>query len=196
VLVQMLRSQYRQVGSGPETLSRDEACEIIRDAMGKVAGIAHLHRLLADHAQADTIEIGDLLIAVIREVVSSLALRHRLRVTQKLSADCTVGKADAQKISMIVVEILMNAIKHAHPTGVPIEMRVACTPTNGGILLEFDDDGVGLPEGFNVHLDGGVGFKTIRMLARELGAALQIESDYLGLSFRLHLPLSSAAAAS
>jgi len=106
-----------------------------------------------------------------------------------------VARDEAQKISLIVVEILMNAIKYAHPTGVPIEMRVACTPTNDGIMLEFDDDGVGLPEGFNVHLDGGVGFKTIRTLARELGATLQIESDYLGLSFRLSLPRMSAATA-
>jgi len=195
VLVDMLKSRHSQLRRGPDTLSRDAACDLVQEAMGRVVGIAHLHRVLAHPAETDTIDIGDLLIATVREVLASLSLQDRLRVTQKLSTGCMVGKRDAQRLSLIVVEILMNAIKYAHPTGVPIEFRVACTRTNDGILLEFDDDGVGLPEGFDVHRHGGVGLKMIRTLSRELGATLQIESDYLGLSFRLSLPTGAAAAA-
>lgn len=195
VLVEMLKSQMAQVQRGGETFSREAVCKIIEDTTGRVAGVAHLHRLLAQRAQAETIDIGDLLIAIIREVVASLSLQDRLRVTQKLSTGCTVGKREAQRLSLIVVEIVMNAIKYAHPTGVPIELRVACTRTRDSILLEFDDDGVGLPEGFDARRDGGVGFRMIRAIVRELGATLQIESDYLGLSFRLSLPTDTAAAA-
>lgn len=196
IVVEMLKGQATQVQRGGGMLSREAVSTILEDAIGKVAGVAHVHRLLARQAEAEMVDIGDLLIAIIREVVASLSLQDRLRVTQKLSTGCTVGKREAQRLSLIVVEIVMNAIKYAHPTGVPIELRIACTRTRDGILLEFDDDGVGLPEGFDARRDGGVGFRMIRAIVRELGATLQVESDYLGLSFRLSLPTDSAVAAS
>ncbi len=196
VMAELLRSQLRQARRGPEVLPREAVCDILQDAIGKVSGIAQLHRVLAQHVLTEDVDLGDLMISIIREVVASLALRERLRVTQRLSSGCVVSKDMAQKISLIVVEIVMNAIKHAHPTGVPIEMCIACTRTaSGGILIELDDDGVGLPEGFDPNLDGSVGFRLIRALANQLGANLQIESDYLGLSFRLQLQAAEMMAA-
>jgi two-component sensor histidine kinase len=45
-----------------------------------------------------------------------------------------------------------------------------------------------LPESFDASKAGGVGFRLIRSLADKLGATLTIESDSLGLTFRLLFP--------
>jgi two-component sensor histidine kinase len=83
----------------------------------------------------------------------------------------------------------MNAVKHAHPTGLPISFEIACTRSkDGGLVLEVGDDGIGLPEGFDTATDGGLGFRLIRALADKLNARLAIESDALGLQFRLRVP--------
>jgi two-component sensor histidine kinase len=195
VAVELLRGQLGTVRRGPEFVPREAVCDILQDAVAKVAGIAHLHRVLA-HAQADDVDLGSLLISVIREVISALAQRERLRVTQRLSTGCIVSKDRAQSLSLIVVEILMNAIKHARPKEIPIELHVACMrAASGGIVLELSDDGVGLPPGFDIGRDGGVGFRLIRTLANDIGATLQVESDHLGLSFRLQLAEDLAVAA-
>ena len=197
VAVELLRGQLGTVRRGPELVPRETVCDILQDAVGKVAGIAHLHRVLAQYAQADDIDLGALLISVIREVTAALAQRERLRVIQRLSTGCVVSKDRAQRLSLIVVEILMNAIKHARPKETPIELHVACLrAASGGILLELSDDGVGLPTGFDIARDGGVGFRLIRMLADDIDATLQIQSDHLGLSFRLQLAEDLAIAAS
>ncbi len=84
----------------------------------------------------------------------------------------------------------MNAVKHAHPTGVPVQITLACHRDSRGCLrIELGDDGVGLPEGFDAGKAEGVGFRLIRSLADKLDAALSIESDSLGLTFYLTLPL-------
>ncbi|HEX4635766.1 MAG TPA: hypothetical protein VH189_06265, partial [Rhizomicrobium sp.] len=57
------------------------------------------------------------------------------------------------------------------------------------------DDGVGLPEGFVPERDGGMGFKIMYRLAKEMGSELRIVSTHLGLSFRLSLPAGTMAGA-
>jgi two-component sensor histidine kinase len=49
------------------------------------------------------------------------------------------------------------------------------------------DDGVGLSEDFNPLGDGGLGFRVVRGLARQLGADLVYESGDIGLTVRLTL---------
>jgi two-component sensor histidine kinase len=95
---------------------------------------------------------------------------------------------------LILCEIFINAMKYAHPTGVPLIMVVDCEPSaDGRLVLTISDDGVGLPEGFQPEQNGGMGFKVMRSLAAEIGGELQILSTHLGLSFRLSLPATAMA---
>jgi two-component sensor histidine kinase len=97
-----------------------------------------------------------------------------------------------QPIILIVCEVFINAMKYAHPTGVPLAMRIDCAPSaDGRLILTISDDGVGLPEGFDPVKEGGLGFRVIRSLASEIGATLEITSTSLGLSFRLSVPGSA-----
>ncbi len=183
------RFQIAQLRNGPELLPQEAARSLLEETAGKILGIAHLHRLLAQIPQDGAVDVGNLLIEIVREIVASLSLDEKLRVSQRLNSRCDVSVDQAQTISLMVVEIVMNAIKHAHPTGIPVEMSIVCTSTaDGSILLELDDDGIGLPENFDPARDGGLGFRLIRALAHKLGATLRIESDTLGLSFRIQFP--------
>jgi two-component sensor histidine kinase len=91
-------------------------------------------------------------------------------------------------IALIVSEMVTNAVKHAHPAGVAGRIDVGCHLDGSRIIVEVTDDGVGLPENFDV-LDGGdLGFKMVRALASQLGALPIFDSGPLGLRFMLLLP--------
>ncbi len=108
---------------------------------------------------------------------------------QRLSANCHVTPEQAQQIGLIVCEVVMNAVKHAHPTGIPVQISLVCRRGDDGrMTVEIGDDGVGLPEGTDAVSFGGVGLKLIRSLAGALKAELRIESDPLGLNFLITLP--------
>jgi two-component sensor histidine kinase len=193
MVVGMIQTQIAEVRRGPSLIRRDEVGDILRETAGKIVSVAHLHRRLAEQPQNGRIDVGDFLIEIVCELGTSLSLGDKLSVRQRLSAGCSVSTEQARILGLIVGEIVMNAVKHAHPTGIATGISIACANAKDGTLeLEVCDDGVGLPEGFNSATDGGVGFGLIRTLARSLDAELRIESDDLGLCFHLAVPAENA----
>jgi two-component sensor histidine kinase len=188
-VVAMIQTQMVALRKGPAMLPRERASDVLREATIKILAIAHLHRQLAGAPRTGAINLGNLLIEIVDEIVASLTTGERLHVSHKLGTKCTVDADQASTLVLIASEILMNAVKYAHPTNVPIEMSITCSQgVDGRTVLEISDDGVGLPEGFDTARDGGFGFRLIRNLAKRIGAELTIESDDLGLSFRFNLP--------
>jgi PAS domain S-box-containing protein len=100
----------------------------------------------------------------------------------------------ASSLALIVSESVNNAIKHAHPSGVPGEIGVDCRrDAANALLVEVTDDGVGLPEGFDPTSDGGFGFRVMRAQSEQLGATLTFESNSLGLRIQLRVPPEACA---
>jgi two-component sensor histidine kinase len=99
-----------------------------------------------------------------------------------------------QPLTLILCEILTNAMKYAHPAGVPVRIAVLCENLSEGVLqLTVSDDGVGLPEDFDASKDGGLGFQIMRALIAEMNATMEIFSDNLGATFRLKVPQALVA---
>jgi len=189
LLVGMIQTQATAVGRGPELVARESARAMLQEAAGKVMGVSHLHRRLSDGPRQNGIHACNYLIESTAALISSLALGHRVGLVQNLAADCVISPDQAQKIGLMVNEIVMNAVKHAHPTGIPVQIVIGCRrEDNGRFTIEVSDDGVGLPEGSDTAMKGGVGFRLIRSLAQSLEAELRVESDALGLTFLLTLP--------
>src|SRR2546423_2401144 len=95
---------------------------------------------------------------------------------------------------LVTAELLTNASKYAHPTGLPVKVNVRVeTAGDGSFAVEVTDDGVGFPENFDPSTDGGLGFQLMRALANGLDAELQFEHDSLGVCARLVKPQRSAS---
>jgi two-component sensor histidine kinase len=189
VIASMVQMQASSLAHGPEMLSRTEVRGILRETAGKIASIAHLHRKLAQQDRVGHIELGEYLIECSAILASSLAPKGRVGFVQRLDKNCFVTAERAQSVGLIVNEVVTNAVKHAHPTGLPVEIRITCRHApDQHIEIDIQDDGVGLPEGFDWQSKGGIGFRTIRALAEKLHATASIESDSLGTSFRLLVP--------
>lgn len=196
LLANLVQSQAAAVAKGPAQLTRDDVQDILREVAGKVVGIGHLHRRLAELPQDATIDLGDYLIESSHAFVKSLALQTRIGIVHRLDARCPAKAEQVQPIALIVGEIIMNAVKHAHPTGLPVEILIYCgRNAQGRVVVEVEDDGVGFPENFDPMKDGGTGMRLIRHLAASIDAELDIDSDSLGTCFRIALPRNGVAIA-
>ena len=187
IAVGMVNAQISALRQGPEMLPRDAAERILQDTTHRILGISRLHRRLMRQPDAGLIDLSDFLIETIQHFALALSLGNRLSVRQSLGSGCFLRAERAHTLSLIVGEVILNAAKHAHPTGIPIEMSVVCETSGDGIAVEICDDGVGLPEGFDAIARGGLGLGLIRTLARSIGARLRIESSELGLCFQMFL---------
>jgi two-component sensor histidine kinase len=192
VLASLVQTQAAKVAKGPTHVTREDVHGMLHEVAGKVISIGHLHRRLSDMPPGENIDLGDYLIESSQSLVKSLALEGRVFIVHCLDARCPAKAEQVQPVSLIVGEVIMNAVKHAHPTGIPVEISIRCgRDATGRTIVEIGDDGIGFPEGVDPRAGGGTGLRLIRMLALSLRANLDVESDSLGTRFTIALPAAA-----
>jgi two-component sensor histidine kinase len=162
----------------------------------RIDTVAKLHRLIA-HPNSDAIELHLYLKEICQRLGSALATT----VAPSFSVSCPLDQKVPFKVAMplglITAELFSNSLKYAHPTGMPAKISISCKPiAEDGLathLFEYEDDGVGFPEDFDISNDGNLGMRFIRSLSEQLHGTPKWISDPLGvhyeLSFRCELPM-------
>jgi len=186
------RLQAAAVGKTQQALSPREACILLEEVAARIETVGHLHRLLSEAPQGDgdgaTVDLGRHLSTLGESLVETLSFAGDMSLIHDLAPDCHVRPDQATPVALIVSELVTNALKYAHPAGVPGRIGLSCRHGEAGLTIAVADDGVGLSESFDPAADGGLGFRVVRGLARQLRARLDYESTDLGLTVRLTLP--------
>ena len=148
-----------------------------------------LHRLLAESPAEAAVNLGEYLPDVSTAIVAALAEGCDIRLRFACDPRCLVSPERALSIGYAVVELVTNAVKYAHPTGVAGEIAVACSQgPDGTITVEVSDDGVGLPEGMDPMTADSLGLRLVRSMCTQLGGRVGFEDNMLGLSCVLQMP--------
>jgi two-component sensor histidine kinase len=190
----LVRMQARAVGKNIQPHSNAEIRLLFDGIAARIATIGQLHRLLACTPAEGTFVLDAHLRDVCANLVTAFSSEQQPVRIEHHGTDCLVLTRHVQPITLIVCEILTNAMKYAHPSGLPVQLTVRCESRgDGALFISIGDDGVGLPEGFNPQEDGGIGFQIIRALATEMGAQLDILSDNLGVVVQLTVPQALVA---
>ncbi|MGR4863365.1 sensor histidine kinase [Caulobacter sp. LARHSG274] len=183
------RLQAASVQRTDAPLSPREACIALEEVAARIETVGDLHRLLSDmpgRAEAG-VDLGRYLARLCESLKSSLSFAGETVIAYDDAGHGHVRPDQATPVALIVSELVTNALKYAHPAGVSGRIRVSCRTRAEGLVVEVADDGVGLSDDFDPQHDGGLGFRVVRGLARQLGASLAYESDGLGLTVRLTL---------
>ena len=161
----------------------------------RIDTVGKLHRLIA-HPNSDAIELHKYLQEICQRLGNALAT-----TAPSFSVSCplnqTVPFNVAMPLGLITAELFSNSLKYAHPTGLPAKISVSCKAIAGdgltALLFEYEDGGVGFPEGFDNSSDGNLGMRFIRSLSKQINGTPKWISDPLGvhfeLSFRRKLPV-------
>jgi two-component sensor histidine kinase len=192
-IVTLAQKEAAKLEAGAAIVRREDAVATIKGLASKVAAVSTLHRALAANARRAEVNLADLL----RDTVQPLKELYgdRLRPGISIGAGCVVTSDQAFVLALSFAEIVTNAMKYAHPSGLPVEMSVVGASTaSGRITLEISDDGVGLPEGFDPERDSGVGMKMVRYMIKSVDGELGTTSDQLGLTFSITLPQARSPA--
>ncbi len=166
-----------------------EVAAALHEITARIAVVGHMHRLIATRPGADHAEFGPHLRELCRLFISALAEPGQWDMVDAGTSECLVGADEFLPLSLIVTEVVTNALKYAHPAGVPGLLTIGCRCEPGGaVVVEVADDGVGFPEGFEFAAGGGIGSRTIHVLAQQIDAEIGFDSRPTGLRFELRLP--------
>ncbi|MHB0955463.1 MAG: PAS domain-containing protein [Pirellulaceae bacterium] len=163
-----------QAGRVPEAAMR----EILQDVTHRVRSMALVHEKLyesSDLARVNFSEYSRSLLTYLWRAhdatVSGIRLVLDLEPIQ-LSVNAAVP------CGLILNELATNALKHAFrgQPGGEVAVSLRGTP-EGQVCLRVEDDGVGLPAGFDWRTADSLGLHLVHMLVGQLHASVEITSD-------------------
>jgi two-component sensor histidine kinase len=170
-----------------EPLTGAEAGAILDGIGAKVQAISLLHRRLARAEAESAVPLCQYLRELLTGITEALADGTLVEFEVIGDRDCVVDSKRTVTIGLIVCELVTNAMKHAHPSGVPGRLWVRCGGEHA-VAVEIEDDGVGLPDDFDPETSNGLGFSTIRAMVSQIGATLTFRNTGLGVVARLEMP--------
>jgi len=162
----LLRLYKRNAGENPQAM-----LTALDDARMRLDTMSRIHRQLHDPANA-TRPAGDFfrdLCASLTEAAGATGVRCNVEMPP-VHFDLT----RLTPLSLIVVEVITNALKHAFPDGRgTISVRLA-PAGDGRMVLTVSDDGKGMPAG-RVS-DSSLGLKIVQSLAAQIGGDVSYEA--------------------
>ncbi|MFL9828444.1 ATP-binding protein [Rhodoplanes sp. SY1] len=150
------------------------------------AGIQTLRSLQQRPALDEAAPFGRILHDICHCIAQQMRRTRTFELVVDVAPDCRVPGSQVVRLALLASELVINAIKHAHPAGLPGLVEVACrVDPDGTAVLTVLDDGIGLPVDFDPVHDGGFGLGMIRAL-------LTFESTGLGLLVTTTVPPPAA----
>lgn len=160
----------------------------LEDASSRVAAIAQVHDQLWRGSRIGFIDLADFMNQLCRQLGNNTGGQ-----ILNCHADPMLVSADhAIPLGLLINELVTNAVKYAYPGGTGA-VDVSAHEIDGILHVEISDQGVGLPQGFDINKPRtSLGFKVIMGLVRQLHGHIAISrNEPCGARFLLELPILS-----
>jgi len=162
------------------------------DSQARVRAMALVHEKLYRSGDLSRIDFPDYL----RQLSSFLLQAYRpkyLTVTPDVEcSDLFLPVDSAIPCGLIVNELFTNSLKHAFTARSEGKIVLRAWKDNGDAHLLVEDDGVGLPPGFDVERSDSLGLQLVTNLTRQLRGTLHVDSSAAGTAFRVSFPAPEA----
>lgn len=143
------------------------------DAPVRSETISRIHRRLYDPSRL-SLPVGDYLQELRADMLDATGTRDVVCVVDvdAVAFDLT----SLTTLSLLVVELVTNALEHAFPPGAPGTIAIRPKRLDAGHLrLTIADEGRGLPHGFDAETSRSLGWRILKGLAAQLGGTLRFD---------------------
>jgi len=169
-IISSLMSLQSEYTKEPETL------KMFQESKNRIRSMALIHEKLYQSGDMAHIDFGEYLKSLI-EMLSTFHKEKKDDVNVNLDCEDVFLEIDtAISMGLIVNELVSNCFKHAFPLERKGEIEINLSKMSEGYLLEVADDGVGLPEGFDLEKTGTLGLLIVQTLTMQLRGSLEIET--------------------
>jgi len=164
---------YLELASGSTASAED----ILRESVERIQSIALVHDLLSQDEDVLTVDVRALAERLVPMVLRGGRLSAEAINLQLSVPSISLSSKRATTLALILNELVSNAVKHAFTGRMEGRLTVRLSPAEEGLVLRIEDDGPGLPAGFDLARDASVGLQVVRTLAeRDLAGKLRLSN--------------------
>jgi two-component sensor histidine kinase len=176
----LLRLQSRRIDDPAATAALDEAVR-------RIASIALVHETLSNSTE-NTVAFDEVLTSLVTHALELSPRMGQLSIERKGHLGSLESRI-ATPLSLVVTELMHNALEHGlYESGTRLSIELQRYSNEG--LITISDDGVGLPEGFDLSTSSNLGLQIVRtLIENELKGELKLESTQQGTQAKLRFPL-------
>jgi PAS domain S-box-containing protein len=174
-----------------EPIADPVAQQAFQDCQNNVRAIALVHEHLYRSDNLAEIEAGEYLPGLLWHLQATLGRRERQIHLVVQIAPGRIELDTAIPCGLILTELVTNAHKHAFPPNFTSErqpqINVSFEETAAEYRLSVWDNGIGLPDGFDLHHTHSLGLQLVGMLAQQLQGEVVVTGEQ-GAHFRVTFP--------
>ncbi|MGC9517664.1 MAG: sensor histidine kinase [Methanomicrobiales archaeon] len=166
-------------------IENENDLKIIREGMDRVHAMALIHKNLYESSDLSNVLFAQHVESLLSEIFSSYVLGQNV----DLKLDIEEIQLDIDQIipySLIINELVTNSLKYAFPDGMG-KIFISLHSDAEKIVLTVSDNGIGLPEGFDIKKTRSLGLRLVRVFTRQLKGIMVINQED-GLSFKIISP--------
>ncbi len=168
VITSLLRLQSEHI---PDEQTRG----MFEEARNRVHAIGAIHELLYRSPDLASIDFGAYLNRLARDLFSFYGISPD-RVHVSIDVDhANLEMSQAIPCGLLVNELVTNSLKHAFLKGRKGTVKVSLDCAKGDCRLIVDDDGVGLPEGFDWEGADSLGLQLVKVLTNQLDGTVHVD---------------------
>jgi two-component sensor histidine kinase len=165
----LLRLQANEAGEG-------DCADILVDASGRVESMMLLYEKLYHSGGSSELAITEYLPPLIEQVQVIFDTDKKIRTTIAIEEFTLTAKA-LSALGIIINEMMTNSMKYAFKGIAAGSIRVSARKKDACVTIEYEDDGIGLPESISLEKSTGFGMRLIGMLVEQLGGTVRIERE-------------------
>jgi PAS domain S-box-containing protein len=159
-----------------QAVTNSEAIAVLQDAIGRVNSMRILYdKLLLTEGYKD-VSVKNYVESLIASVVALSPDNAKVTIDQQI-ADFQLDQKRLSPLGIIINELLTNIMKHAFINRDSGLIKISLTHIDKHAMLTIQDDGNGLPPGFDLNESKGFGLMLVKMLSQQLGGRFTIKKQ-------------------
>jgi len=166
--------------------------EALMESHNRIKSMALIHESLYQSKNLSEIDLDDFIHSLVRDLSQALT-PTKSRITFLIEAQgVRLGIDQALPCGLIINELVTNSLKYAFPDDRPGRIRISAVRSlEGAMELTVEDDGVGLPQGFEPAGSESLGFQLVTRLAElQLDGSWNVEAG-MGTRVTIRWPLAA-----
>ena len=167
---------------------------VLNESVNRIMSVAVVHEFLSQNESA-VINIREVSQRILTQTVAGVADPNKQIAFSLQGGSVYLPTQQATVCALVVNELVQNALEHGYDARSEGRITVIVKDEGGQVTLLVEDDGEGLPAGFDVATDGSLGLRIVQTLVEaDLKGRFVLENvgtDGLGVRATVTFPKST-----